>query len=162
MSSQTFHNFVKDLGRFMLPFAREALKKRGFFEYRLIQDWPQIVGSHLSRVSSPQKIAFEMNKKTDGVLHVEVLSASAPEFQHFQPMILERIATYFGYKAIGRIVIHQVSRLPTNIPDKQNVPVSAATGAKEKIKFDDIDACADPELKASLESLARALDKNNR
>jgi hypothetical protein len=159
MSSHTYHNFVKELNRYLLPFAREALKKRGFSEFRLIEDWPQIVGEQLAAVSCPQKISFEMNKKTDGVLHVDVLSASALEFQHLQPVIVERIATYFGYKAIGRLVLHQTNRLPHALAVKQSVPEA---GLKRSIDSAILDECSDPELKAHLESLARSLSKNNR
>ena len=156
---QTHSNFVKDLSRYVLPFAREALRKRGFSEYRLIQNWPQIVGTQLAAVSCPQKISFEMNKKTDGVLHVDVLSASALEFQHLQPIILERIAAYFGYKAIGRMVLHQTNRLPNAmLPNKK--PVQTSTPVL--INTDILEECTDAELKAQLTSLAEALSKNNR
>ncbi len=157
MSKGMYHNFVKDLSRYVLPFAREALKKRGFSEYRLIQDWPQIVGAQLAAVSCPQKISFEMNKKTDGVLHVDVLSASALEFQHLQPVIIERIAAYFGYKAIGRMVLHQTSRLPGAKAVKGAEPATSAVSIDPHL----LENCTDPELKAQLESLAQALGKNN-
>ena len=40
-------------------------------------------------------------------LHVNVTPAAALEFQHFQDKIIEKINSYFGYKAIKGIKIHQ-------------------------------------------------------
>ena len=160
MSAHTYHNFAKNLGRYILPFAREALKKRGFSEFRLIEDWPQIVGAQLANVSCPQKISFEMNKKSGGVLHVDVLSASALEFQHMQPVILERIAAYFGYKAVGRMVLHQTNRLSHAPLTKKTVAVNSAP--TPHINTHLLEDCTDIELKAQLALLAEALSKNNR
>lgn len=157
MSKNGFSNIAKELKGFVRPLAKDALKKRGFSEYRLLTEWPEIVGLHLSAVSCPQKISFEMNKKTDGVLHVDVLSVSALEFQHLQPIILERIAAYFGYKAIARIVLHQTSKLSNAPRTKAKEPLPPGITVDTK----PLENCDDPELKAQLESLAAALNKNN-
>lgn len=156
MSKNTFNNFVRELKGYVLPFAKEALKKRGFSEFRLLSEWPQIVGEDLAKVSTPQKISFEMNKKTDGVLHVDVLAVSALEFQHLQPVIMERIATYFGYRAISRFVLHQVTRLPHAAAKKIESNAQPAF-----VNTDILANCEDAELKERLQSLASALSKNN-
>jgi hypothetical protein len=157
--NRTHVNIAKELGRCILPVTKDALKKRGFFEYRLIEEWPLIVGEHMARYSSPLKVSFEINKRTDGVLHIQVGSAMALEFQHLQPIILDRISTYFGYKAIARLTLHQGGYLP--LPAQ---PASVVHPAPMNENLSAIVAsCTDEDLRNQLASLGTYLSaKNNR
>ncbi len=160
MSSKRTHtNIAKALSQCVLPITKDALRKRGFFEYRLIEEWPLVVGEHLARCSIPLKVAFEMQKRSDGVLHIQVLSSMALEFQHLQPMILDRIASYFGYKAIARMVLHQTSALPSPDPIPVAKPSSVASipvGLEPTLA-----ACTDDDLRQSLTSLAQVISTKN-
>ena len=44
----------------------------------------------------------------ENTLHVNVTPAAAVEFQHFQNKIIEKINSFFGYKAIHKIKIHHL------------------------------------------------------
>ena len=64
--------------------------------------------------SEPIKITSIPNSNADNgstiydrYLHVNVSPAASIEFQHFQDKIIEKINSYFGYKAIKGIKIHQ-------------------------------------------------------
>lgn len=83
---------------------KPALKQRGFAESRLLTDWPYIVGEALASQTSVQRIRFPKNSQSDGVLYVEVYhSGLAAELVYMAPVILEKIAAYFGYKAVASI-----------------------------------------------------------
>ena len=83
---------------------KPALKQRGFAESRILTDWPLIVGDALSAQTSVQRIRFPKGAQTNGVLYVEVYhSGLATELVYMAPILLEKIATYFGYKAISDI-----------------------------------------------------------
>ncbi len=84
---------------------RPAGRRRGFAEGRLLADWPLIVGEELASHAIPQKIARRGNHP--GSLHIITEPAWALELQYMEPVILERIATFFGYRLIARLVIHQ-------------------------------------------------------
>ncbi len=99
----------------MLPRVTAPIfKKRGFAEAGILTDWPAIVGEHLARHTMPEKIAFARGARTAGVLHVVTESAFAPELQHLEPQVIERINGYFGYYAVGRLRIQhgRVVRAP--------------------------------------------------
>lgn len=106
---RTYRNREKSLASTLPGLTREAFKKRGFSEYRLINEWGSIVGETLASRTSPIKLVFEPNKQEAGTLHIQVISGWALELQHQQPQILDRIATFFGYRAVARLVLLQVS-----------------------------------------------------
>jgi hypothetical protein len=81
-----------------------ALKKRGLANVALVAEWPQIVGEAIGKWSMPEKLVFPPRQNRAGVLHVRVgSSAMALEFQHTEPVIIERINVYFGYPAVARL-----------------------------------------------------------
>ena len=94
---------------------KKFLYKFGKLDYTIHAKWSEIVGSFFVQHSEPQKIS-SIAKSTneegetlyDRFLHVNVSPAAAVEFQHFQDKIIEKINSYFGYKAIKGIKIHQL------------------------------------------------------
>ena len=93
---------------------RKFLYKFGKLDYTIHAKWSDIVGNFFVNYSEPQKITSVANSTNgdgetiyDRYLHVNVSPAAALEFQHFQDKIIEKINSYFGYKAIKGIKIHQ-------------------------------------------------------
>lgn len=80
-------------------------KHRGFAEAGILTDWPAIVGPYLAGHTMPEKISFPRGSRSAGTLHVVSESAFAPELQHVEPQLLERINGYFGYGAVCRLKI---------------------------------------------------------
>jgi len=94
---------------------KKFLYKFGKLDYTIHAKWSEIVGSFFVQHSEPQKISSiakltneEGKTLYDRFLHVNVSPAAAVEFQHFQDKIIEKINSYFGYKAIKGIKIHQL------------------------------------------------------
>ena len=94
---------------------KKFLYKFGKLDYTIHAKWSEIVGSFFVHHSEPQKISSiakptneEGDTLYDRFLHVNVSPAAAVEFQHFQDKIIEKINSYFGYKAIKGIKIHQL------------------------------------------------------
>ncbi|MBT06428.1 MAG: hypothetical protein CMM32_05870 [Rhodospirillaceae bacterium] len=86
----------------LLPkITREAFRDRGFYQASILTNWADIVGKEMASRSCPEKISKA------GVLTVRVEGSFALEFQHIEPQLLERIATHFGHKAVGRISLRQ-------------------------------------------------------
>ena len=93
---------------------RKFLYKFGKLDYTIHAKWGDIVGSFFVNHSEPLKISAILTSVDDDgsnvydrYLHVNVSPAAAIEFQHFQDKIIEKINSYFGYKAIKGIKIHQ-------------------------------------------------------
>ena len=93
---------------------RKFLYKFGKLDYIIHAKWGDIVGSFFVNHSEPLKVSAILTSVDDDgsnvydrYLHVNVSPAAAIEFQHFQDKIIEKINSYFGYKAIRGIKIHQ-------------------------------------------------------
>ena len=93
---------------------RNILYKFGKIDYTIHTKWAEIVGIFFVQHSEPDKITsipvFSYTKKEtvyEKYLHVNVTPAAAVEFQHFQNKIIEKINTFFGYKAIHGMKINQ-------------------------------------------------------
>ena len=93
---------------------KKFLYKFGKIDFIIHSKWGEIVGKFFVNHSEPQRISSIANSINDlgdtlydRYLHVNVSPAAALEFQHFQDKIIEKINSYFGYKAIKGIKIHQ-------------------------------------------------------
>ncbi len=89
-------------------FAAKLLGKHGLIEMKLLTNWKNIAGDNLAKYSVPDKIVFHKDKRDEGILYLIVSNgAYALEISHKSPLILEKINTFFGYKAITQIKITQ-------------------------------------------------------
>ena len=106
---------------------QKFLYKFGKLDYIIYTKWAEIVGSFFVQHSEPQKISSIPQTTDEGgeiiyekYLHVNVTPSAALEFQHFQNKISEKINSYFGYKAIKGIKIHQKLIVGENTSNRKN------------------------------------------
>ena len=87
----------------------DALAKQGFAATEIVTRWSDIVGDDLARRSEPMKLTWPRRDDLDsvGILQIKVEGAYALEIQHLQPVIIERVNRYFGWRCVGRIAIRQ-------------------------------------------------------
>ncbi len=99
----------RPLARFVPGLTRQAFAERGFHEAAILADWTAIVGEDLADKCAAIQLGG------DGALVVRADGATATALQHMEPQILDRIATYFGFRAVKRLTLRQgpvVSRPP--------------------------------------------------
>jgi hypothetical protein len=136
----------------------KAYEKRGFSNASIINDWKIIVGQELSRVSQPERITYSGMGSINGTLHLRVgNSAFATEIQHLQPLIIERVNTFFGYAAITNLrLIH--APLPTT--QKTNgTSDHSLSKTQQKMLTANLSNISDPELRDALKRLGEAVMK---
>jgi len=135
--------------------------KRGFAENRIITDWVKIVGEATAACSIPRKLTFARDKKSNGTLYIEVSNSGlATEIVYLESVILEKIACYFGYKAVSRLKITQnpQNAVLTSTPKVTKKSLSQESSTALELSLADID---DEELKASLLSLGQGVLTEN-
>jgi hypothetical protein len=128
----------------MLPLiAGRALGRSGLGEAQLVQHWAAIVGTRLAEGSTPQRLSFRRGDRRDGTLRLSVAPALALEFQHDEPVILERINGFFGYRAVARLALEQTwmprrpppaARRPLAAPERQALEQSVAAVGDEALR----------------------------
>lgn len=139
--------FPQTLGAAMAPTTRSLFKKRGFAEERILLEWKSIVGAELSVACVPQKLVHDRREGKAAKLHLDCASAFATELQHQEGVILERIATYFGYRAVDRLVLNH-----TMLPEISDHEIPVKAPAAPSIGT----AGSDDPLQAALERFAEA------
>lgn len=151
-SYKRYSMFPKTLSQCIEPVTRPILKTQGLAGSKIISEWASIVGKKLSDHCIPQKLSFPAGKKIEGTLSIAVENGFATELQHLQPVILERLATYFGYKAVIRINISH-----TYIPEIEKSQPAPLLKSLPDSCINMAENVEDEELRNALKSIARTL-----
>ena len=100
--------------------------KFGKIEFIIQSNWLEIVGTYFAQYSQPNNVTKIPDYESEigetiykNYLNVSVSPAAAIEFQHFKSTIIEKINSYFGYKAISDLRIQQ-NYIPIN-KNKKNM-----------------------------------------
>jgi hypothetical protein len=130
----------------------QAFKRFGFTQSAVIERWQEIVGEQYARHSRPESLAFPRGAKDGGNLKIAVTGALAPMLRHVEPQVIERVNRILGYAAVARITLRHADIDPTPRTAAAPPPVELSSETRSTLR-----EIADPELRASLESLAQAL-----
>lgn len=107
---------------------KASQKKRGFAESRILTEWPTIVGAALAAHCVPEKLTYPKGQP-GATLHLLCESSWALELQFQQPILCEKIALFFGYRAVSDIRIRQgvLPKAPRKAPLPKDSPSPAVT-----------------------------------
>ncbi len=147
--------YVRRLGSLLPPEARKALRKFGFAEAEIVTKWKQIVGPRLGERTSPIRLAYRHGQRKSGALHILVDSGFAVEIQHIEPLLIERVNSYYGYAAVEKLVIHQGS-LPRFTASKSELIVPLSQQDQEALESM-IAPTRNRNLKAALQGLGQRI-----
>jgi hypothetical protein len=135
--------------------AGAALGKRGFAEAQLVAQWPAIIGESLAEGVTPDRLSFPRGERREGVLHLRVAPGLALEVQHREPVLVERINAFFGYRAVARLALkqgppaHAAAPLP---PQRRPLKNEERQSLDQRLQ-----GIEDAGLKAALERLGEAV-----
>ena len=140
---------------------RDFTSKHGRMEFIIQSKWSEIAGSYFLEFSEPRNISKIRDYENDlgetvykNYLIVSVAPAAAIEFQHFKDKILEKINSFFGYKAIMDLRIQQnYIRKNMYMSDKSNN--RELTDQEKTIISDKVGNLSNKELKESLIDLGK-------
>lgn len=129
--------------------SRPVMREHGFALPAILTDWAEIVGASLARDCAPEHLS------RNGCLTVRVAGPLALELQHRTPEILDRIAGYFGHRAVTRLRLVQ-GPLPKP-PLRARAPLPALSNTDREALAAATDMLADTPLKQAIERLGRAV-----
>lgn len=155
---------LRALGDSLGSVTRRAFARRGLTGADIARQWPAIVGSELAAHCRPRQLRFaKPGEAVDGRLTLRVAPGWALQLQHLEPLVLERINGFFGYRAVGRLVLQQ-GPLPAlrgaAAPERR--PAASAPAQLDGALTAKLSTVGDPELRAVLERFGRSLGERRR
>lgn len=146
---------TRAIGAELGPILRPILGKRGLGEAQLVTEWEAVVGPELAAYARPDRLTFPHGERRDGTLRLRVAPAVAIELQHREPLIVERINAFFGYRAVARLAFIQAAAAPPPAPSAPRPrPLRAEEHERLAKRVETVD---DAELRAALERLGAAI-----
>lgn len=142
-----------------------ALAAQGFAGRAIVSLWPEIVGERLSQRTRPLKIDWPKRRPAPGeatepaTMVVRVESAFALEMQQLGPLVVERVNTHLGWRAVGKLVLKQGPVAPLHVPARPAPPLDPAAAARID---DQVASVADEGLRDALTRLGRAVSQKAR
>ena len=148
---------IRSLGHALDIITKPIFLKRGFASSRIISDWHKIVGDAVAVHSIPRRLTFPKDKQSGGTLYVEISNSGfATQMVYLEPMILEKISCYFGYRAVKHLKILQNPKAQPALPQKPAV-VKQLSQVNSAALESAIAGITDEGLKESLRSLGRGI-----
>jgi hypothetical protein len=149
---------TRSLSQLASGFLAETFKKQGFASTELVTRWKDIVGSEVAAHAEPIKLQWP--RTPDGepaepaTLVLRVEGPASIEIQHQSAVVLERVNRFFGWQAVGRIVLRQapLTHRPRPAPPKVDAAEAARVAAT-------LTAVADDDLRAALGRLGAAVKR---
>lgn len=127
-------------------------KKEFIIINNLVKNWPQIVGEKYAKFCSPKMVSFD--KKNHNIkLTIAVFNSATGFFiENNSEIIIERIATKYGFKSVKKIIIKQEPKeINLNLSSKK---LSQELSNKIDKKLENIE---NKELSATLKKLAEEI-----
>ena len=90
----------------------QGSKKEFILINNLVKNWQEIIGKKYSEFCYPKSINLRKEKGATGKLTVGVYNSAVGFFlENNSELIIERIACFYGYKAISKIIIKHEPRI---------------------------------------------------
>lgn len=147
---------VKALASAVDGVTRPIFGKRGLADGAIVHHWQTIVGERFAALTAPEKLVFPTGARHGGTLHLRVAGGGiATQLQHLEPLLVERVNSYFGYQAVGRLHFKQG---PVTAAGEPPAPEPPPLDAREEASLAAcLEVVDDPDLRTVLQSLGRSV-----
>jgi hypothetical protein len=121
----------------------------------LTKNWEEIIGKKYAKFCYAKSVVFSKDKTIGGKLTIAAHNASVGYFlQNSSELIIERIASFYGFKSITKIIIKQE---PKDFDRKVEIVELDVKG--EEFLQETISGVEDEELAKTLQKLGRMIFK---
>lgn len=134
----------------------QGSKKEFVIISNLVKNWEQIIGAKYAPFCYPKSVQFQKDRASGAKLTIAVHNPAVGFFlENNSEIILERIASFYGFKSISKIIIKQE---PKNI-DSNKAREIKLSQAQEKFLCEVTAKVSDQDLAKTLQNLGRDILK---
>lgn len=158
------------IGREVATAVKPAFDQRGFSVGEILRDWPEIVGRDYAGFTAPDRVHWPRrppeeqeerprprSRRPEGAtLVIRVDGPRAIEVQHRSDIVLERINTYFGWRAVSALRFVQAPVTRAERRKRRPPPSDAAVAALER----ELTQVRKPELRHALARLGSQIGRD--
>ncbi len=156
---------LESIGSIVMPMIKGVMSAEDLVAADVMLNWGGIIGSEIASFCNPLKVKYNPRENCR-ILYVEVpIGGFALEMQHRENYILEKINSYFGYRAVHKLNISQsASMQPRGIfPQLQEKKKKAElTADDEKYLLELVEGITDEKLKEILIKLGKSVIQSQR
>jgi len=165
---------ARAVGSFVPTLTRKVFEKYGFSTATLVLDWGTIVGAELAQATLPERLTWPreagdaehidgaadksargQTTRQEATLTLRVDPARALDIQYRSAQILERINSYFGYRAVAQLRVRQAPMPNLAVPASPaaaRAPARATSAGGDKLL-----AVSDERLRNALSRMQQAI-----
>ena len=133
-------------------------KKEFILINNLVKNWSQIIGKKYARFCSPKMVSFSKDHKSAKLTIIAYNSAIAFFIENNCELIIETIASLYGYKTINKIIVKQQ---PLNIKNLNEQKIILNPNQEEYLQKK-LNGFEDDSLSQTIANLGRDIIKNNK
>ena len=132
-------------------------KKEFILINNLVKNWSQIIGKKYARFCTPKMVSFSKDHKSAKLTIIAYNSAIAFFIENNSELIIETIASLYGYKTINKIIVKQQPQNIKNLNESKIIlnPFQEEYLQKKISNFENND------LAQTIADLGRDIIKNN-
>lgn len=128
-------------------------KKEFIIINNLVKNWEEVVGEKYAKLCYAKSVSFDKTQKSAQLTIAVYNSAVGSLLKSNSEIILERIATFYGYRAVSKIIIKQEPKiLESDAPREIKLPQEDENFLDEKIS-----EIENKELAETLKKLGREI-----
>lgn len=147
----------RSIGKIAEPTIRDTCKSYGFTHLPILQNWHSIAGQDLAGKCRPVRV--KVDRRGNRTLYVLAQGACATEIEYTVPLLLERIATACGCRAVDNIRVTQIGKLVTtqHAPVPVPPPPSPPTDEDRRLVGQSVASIGNADLRDALHRLGLAI-----
>lgn len=132
------------------------LGRRSVAEGTLLAEWPSVVGADVARMCRPRRLTFPRQRdRREGTLVLRVNPAEATRLAHLEPIVIERVNAFFGYRAVARLQLEH-GRLTRRDSAPARAPRELRREETQAVARS-VESVGDDELREALGRLGRTI-----
>lgn len=145
-------DFEKNLNNVLKPIFSGS-KQEFVMINNLVKNWEDVIGKKYAKFCYPKSVVIAKKKNAKSKLTIGVFNPGVGFFlEQNSEVILERIASYYGFKSIEKIIIKQEPQEIEIIKKADDITLNTK---KQQIVDDKIKDIADKELAQTLARLGK-------
>ncbi len=134
----------------------QGSKKEFILVNNLVKNWEEVIGKKYSEFCYPKSVNFSKDKSAGGKLTIGVYNPAVGFFlENNSELIIERIARFYGFKSISKIIIKQEPKMVNS----GKVAEIKLPEVQENFLTEKLSEISDRDLAETLQRLGREIFK---